>query len=442
MNNGKTKRGLEALAFGDVPPLPAKASSPALFIIHYSLFIIHYPLSTIMLDIDFYQEALLAPDFQFRPFSSPSQQPEALFLTGATGFLGAHLLSELLRQTPAKIYCLVRNNTGATEEQQRLKSTLQFYELWKEEFAPRIVPVVGEVSKPGLGIAKPAFSKLAERIEAIYHSAALVDFNRPYSTLKAVNVQGTYEILRLATESTTKPLHFVSSMAIFLPSQTLALNKRVMETDFPLPDTLQNGYSQSKWVAEKLLLNARERGFPVSIYRSPGIKGHSQTGITGNLNDPWCTLIKGCIQLGLFPDVDKTVNFVPVDYVSRAMIHLSLQNTSIGKTFHLVNPHPSTTWKDLFNMIRAIGYPLVEIPYEQWLAEVKQRAINNPKQELYAHLVSLIRSPLFSTQPRFDAEETRQGLIGSNIECSQVDMKLISNYFSFFHKSNYLAMPD
>jgi len=216
----------------------------------------------------------------------------------------------------------------------------------------------------------------------------------------------------------------------------------VLETELPEPEELPGGYNQSKWVAEKLLANARERGFPVSIYRPPGILGHSQSGIIENLDDPWCTLFKGCIQLRRFPDLPRKVGFVPVDYVSRALVYLSLQSDSIGKAFHLVNPHPPVSWQELFGMIQGLGYELLETPYEAWRDAVRQAVSAAPRDKLYAHLLLLANSPLFAAKPGFNAVQTVHGLRGSGIECPPVTRDLLAKYFAYFQKTNYIPAPS
>ncbi len=387
---------------------------------------------------DLKAEAVLDPTIQFqKPLSENSTNPKSIFLTGATGFLGAYLLDEILHKTSADIYCLVRRREPDTDKQ-RLKNHLQFHSLWKETFSSRIIPVAGEMSKPLLGLSKQKFSELAEQIDVIYHSGAFVNFTRPYLTLKATNVLGTQEILRLASLTQTKPIHFISSIAVLLGSSQ---NRKIMETEVLDPGNLKGGYNQSKWIAEKLIITAQERGLPSCIYRSPGIMGHSKTGIIGNLNDPWCNLMKGCVQMSKFPALEMTVNFVPVDYVSQAIVHLSLQEKAFGKVFHLLNPNPPI-WNYLFNNIRSLGYPLKEIASDEWWGEIKSSVSKNPKDKLYAHLLLLRHSALFSKKPQFDAHNMLEGLAGTSIVCPSIDTKLLSTYFSYFQKSGYIPVPQ
>ncbi len=170
--------------------------------------------------LDFKTEALLDATIEFsQPLSDNVTNPHGILLTGATGFVGAYLLDELLEKTTADIYCLVRcSDTDAGK--QRLKSHLQFYHLWQDKFCDRIIPLVGDLSQPFLGMSEAAFQQLASQIDIIYHNGAKVNSVSPYSQLKPPNVLGTQEVLRLASITKTKPVHFVSSVAVFLVKLT------------------------------------------------------------------------------------------------------------------------------------------------------------------------------------------------------------------------------
>ena len=122
---------------------------------------------------DLEAEAVLDPEIQ--PASTGAlPRPERVLLTGATGFLGSFVLFELLRHTRTDVYCLVR--AANTEEGgKELRKALEAYGLWDEELSSRIVPVVGDLSEPLLGLGPERFEELAGETDAVYHSGASVN---------------------------------------------------------------------------------------------------------------------------------------------------------------------------------------------------------------------------------------------------------------------------
>ncbi|NEP60335.1 MAG: amino acid adenylation domain-containing protein, partial [Symploca sp. SIO2G7] len=381
--------------------------------------------------------------------TQPTVEPSCILLTGATGFVGAFLLYELLQQTSADIYCLVRaDNTESA--QNKLQNCLKSYLVWEESFKSRIIPVIGDLSQPLLSISKEQFHKLADKIDVIYHNGAWVHHASPYSLLKATNVLGTQEVLRLACKVKAKPVHFISASSVF-PGVGNSGMKVIREQDnIDNGQVPFSGYSRSKWVAERLVTAARDRGLPVCIYRLARISGHSQTGVF-NVNDFLYRLIIGCVQLGSIPDGELIQDIIPIDYTSKAVVHISKQQASWGKAFHLVNPHPVST-NLFFQKLRSLGYPIQQLPYEQWHTQLLNIAEHSPEHPLYP-LFSLLPAknsqaqPSDSTKPsdstvvKLDYQNTLNGLTGTSITCPPIDDQLLSTYFSYLIDSGALAPP-
>ncbi|MBH8561812.1 amino acid adenylation domain-containing protein [Nostoc sp. CENA67] len=360
-------------------------------------------------------------------------EPSSILLTGATGFLGVFLLAELLQQTKADIYCLVRSK-NIEYSHKKLQNILEAYGIWNELWSDRIITIVGDLSKPFLGLEMEKFQQLASTIDVIYHNGAWVHHIYPYSILKPTNVLGTQEILRLASHNKTKPVHFISSSGV-VSSKVESGVKLAQEQDklndneFP-----NNGYSQTKWVAEKLVQTAAERGITISIYRPSRISGHSQTGVY-NSNDFLYKLIIGCIQLGSAPDTDIRDNIVPVDYVSKAIVYLSNQEKSLGKTFHLV--HPQTLHSHtLIDHIRSLGYAIEQISYNEWREKLLNLTQGSLEHPLYP-LVSFFPSKSQEKQTfdsgflKFDCKNTINGLAGSSIVCPEINENLLNTYLLY-----------
>jgi thioester reductase-like protein len=378
----------------------------------------------------------------------------AVCLTGATGFLGGFLLYELLEHTQAQIHCVVRAPTAA-EGAQRIRRNLESYRLWNDRHAARITPVPGDLTQPLWGLSAPQFQTLGRTIDTIYHCGAWVNFTYPYTALKAANVLSVQEALRLACQGQVKPLHFVSSVAVFSPAAYA--RDRIIREDNSLPHSsgFFSGYAASKWVAEKVITIARQRGVPVCIYRPGAIGGDSRTGM-GNTKDLIWNIIKGCIQLGVMPDLDTLpeldtmINVTPVDYVSRAIVQLSRRPASWGQAFHFSNPQPMH-WHEFAGFLHEYGYPLRQITNAEWYEVLFSRVARSPDNALFPFM------PLFpalnaeeevnqhsehAKELQIDCRNTLEGLAGSGITCPPVDRRLLAIYFTAFIRSGFMEAPS
>ncbi len=394
--------------------------------------------------IDLNREATLDDAIHPGNAAAATAELNAIFLTGATGFLGAFLLQELLDKTQATVFCLVRS-TSTEAAMARLQENLKVYGLWKVAYAPRIVSVLGDLAQPKLGIATAQYEQLAVSIDAIYHNGALLNYLYPYSKFKSVNVLGTQEVLRLACDKKIKPVHHVSSVAVF--ESSVYYNQRIVETD-PIDrcEDIYLGYSQSKWVSEKLVKIAGSRGLPVTIYRPPLVSGHSQTGVW-NTSGFLCRMIQGCIQMGsILSDLDMMLDLSPVDYNSQSIVYLSQQPLSVGKTFHLQNPH-LLHWKELIEFMHSAGYSLQTLPLTDWIQQLRQQRDNPlyPLLPFFQHQwtdnLTYIELNEKGYRPLISCEATLNALSKSEICCPPLDAQLLSTYFDYFVRSGFLQSP-
>jgi thioester reductase-like protein len=369
--------------------------------------------------------------------------PRAVALTGATGFLGAFLLCELLVHTRATVHCLVRAG-NAGEARERLLdnlSTLRLLDGLPPGSLERIAALPGDLAQPRWGLDERDFQALAETAEAVHHCGAWVNFTYPYPALKAANVGGTVEALRLAALGRAKPVHFVSTLAVFGAGSFTA--DGVGLEDSPLGDgRLGGGYPRSKWVAEKLLGLARERGIRSTIYRPGLVSGDSRTGV-GNVRDLMWAFLRGCVQMGAAPDLGFPFDPVPADWLGRAVVRLSRRRSSLDRAFHFFHPHP-IPWRDVFRFARSEGWPLELLPGAEWdrrLAGLLERGEENA----LAPFRPLLREGLLAADLqegagalRFDARNARSALEEA---VPPLDAGLLGCYFSWFLESGFLTAP-
>lgn len=397
-------------------------------------------LTNINLNINLNMDVLLEPDLHFDAPSAVNEGgPSSLLITGATGYLGAFLLRELIRRTEARIFCLVRGGT-ADEAFARIERNLKRYNLPADNLKRRVIAVPGDLASPRLGLAERQFESLAREIDLIYHNGALVNYLYPYQAHKTPNVNGTHEILRLAGHRKLKPVHFISTLSIFIGEKSA--DRDVFYEDDSLDDCgpPYSGYDQSKWVAEKIVRKAIARGLPASIYRPGLILGHSRTGQWNA--DFASNFIRTCIELRAAPDFDVTVNAVPVDHASKAIVQIAQHSSCAGRTFHISNPHPASGYK-ILEWMRSIGYQIALMPYADWRIALSRCAATYEKRGLLAYVYLMTEAdPNHFAKHRFDCQNTLSELAGSGISCPPLSAELIRLYLSYLARRGFIPRPD
>ncbi|HEU5382935.1 MAG TPA: amino acid adenylation domain-containing protein [Ktedonobacteraceae bacterium] len=397
-----------------------------------------------------YADAVLDPSFPQTIVSvEQRRQPQQIFLTSATGLLGSTLLVELLQRTGAQITCLVRAR-DADEGFQRIKYALQQDYLWQDAFASRIVPLCGDLTQPLLSLSEATFEHLAQEIDSIYHNGALFSNVLPYEELRNVNVRGVHEVLKLASIAKVKPIHYVSTLGVLSPLASPP-GMPLMEVDMleRHRDFMFSSYDKSKWCAESIMQLACERGMPVTIYRPGRLTGHSQTG-AWRTDDIVCRQIKGCIQLGSIPGTifQDQLEMTPVDYVSQAIVTLSLQSHKSGTVFHLLNRAMNVNVERLVTWINDFGYPLEQQSYQVWWSALQQAAeertgnVLAPFLATYPEPVSEDGSQDVAARIIYDDRQTQLALAGTSISCPPLDRELIHSYLTYFVKSGFLPAPQ
>ncbi len=300
--------------------------------------------------------------------------PRRIFLTGATGFVGGYLARQLLAHDDTEVYALCR---GSDDPQAQLVDSLVARGLWRKSFAGRLHAVHGSLAEPQLGLGAQDWQRLAESCDCIVHCAALVNFLYDYQAHRPPNVLGTQALLRLATEQGHKPLHFISTLG--------TLDKHAALQSEPLAETFHpaqaiapsSGYSRSKWVAERLLLAARERGASVTLYRLGEVMPCGELGLP-NQRALTHFLLSAIVQIGAKPDVALRSDWSPVDDVARRVIAAVLDHERWNSDYHVFRPGSVCFGEAL----ERTGMRLKTLSCKDWTARLELLANDAARREL------------------------------------------------------------
>jgi amino acid adenylation domain-containing protein/thioester reductase-like protein len=386
-------------------------------------------------------DRFLPQEIQVKGTYHKSTEPKHILLTGASGFLGAHLLFDLYHASKATIHCLIRaeNEHEATA---RLNATLNKYQL-DLQCNSRVKPLLGDLTQPLIGLSPAQFDNLSNSIDIIVHNGAAVNHLYNYELLRAANVNSTLDIIRLATQNKAKSIHYISTLSAashFIDGSNCIIEDLMDAQKEIRPPS--DGYSQTKWVSEQLLAEGFRQGLSINIYRPGWIVGQTKTGAINAESNHLLMLLKGCIQLQVAPKWEMALDMLPVDTLSKIIIDTALHSNQYGTVFNLINPN-KLSWTHLIQYINQRGYSVSLIDPILWKEEHlkfinKDNAlyslyplyINTPQGDWMKGLSTISNANNYNTSKAFD----EMGQLAPTINTS-----LLDTYFGYLERQGFLT---
>lgn len=388
----------------------------------------------------------LAPEFKLASSEQtvaacPLSEAKTILLTGATGFLGGFLLHDLIQHTTARIVCLIRFNapyrTDRSAAMARLRRNMLDLGFWDHSMLDRIDVLPANLSRNRLGLVPEVYESLVETVDVIVHCAAQVNLVYPYAALRDANVEGTREILRLAFLSNAT-VQYVSTNGVLPPSQTGWPESTIMPLE-DVPEKLLDGYCQTKWVAEQLVLESAKRGLPANVIRIGTLSGHSETGST-NTYDLITALIVESVHLGVAPEIPNWhIEMTAVDFVSRGIIAIGDHIDPNQRIYHLGDSEPIDC-RLLFQHLDTLGYPTTRTSWKSWVA-LWQEKRGSAKGGDHGLTVDILRSGMPSEEfllgiIALKDDATRPAL--GDLKRPKVDAKLLQTYARHWYARGWM----
>lgn len=293
--------------------------------------------------------------------------PTCYLVTGATGFLGSTLVATFLRGSRScRVICLVRQEEDQVHARWKQAWGLDCYpRYWDPE---RVQLLRGDLTLPHLGVTEEEWASLAQSVNVIVHAGAQRNVLLPYSALRDTNVGGMVELLRLCGEGRPKAFHFVSSDSILQELPPDEKEEPMGPRLHPQLDEM-NGHAQSQWVAERLLVQAHQRGLRCSISRPARMAPHS-TSAFWNPNDLLMRMLRGTILMKAYPMAPHvTWNMPSVDFIA-VCVSLIVESMGHGenilRAYNISQPGEGVELSQLMTWVSQAGYVVTERSYEGW----------------------------------------------------------------------------
>lgn len=324
---------------------------------------------------------------------------ENVILTGATGYLGAHILNELLDEKPnIKVYCLIRKTKNGLTIKEKLKERLNFYfgNKFDNEFDKRIFTIESDITNENLGLSKSNYELIKNNTSCIINSAANVKHYGYYSDFEKTNVIAVKHLIKFALE-TNKKLVQISTTSV--SGNTLVgeksklnnFNKEVNydEKTFFAGQSFENVYTYSKFEAEKLVFeNIIENNLDGLVLRVGYITPRYSDGVfqINKLENALYNRIQTFIKLGHVPENLRhfLVEFTPVDYLAKSVIKsIEFYNNSIN-VLHLYNPNHII----IEDLVKAISEKSSIIPDEDFRNLIRKTLKDPNKRTIISSIVN------------------------------------------------------
>jgi len=294
-------------------------------------------------------------------------------VTGANSFLGVHIVEALLAWGATEVACLVRASAGQSAAE-RFSQALQDNHLTHLDL-DRVSVYAADITQPQLGLPDEVYARIDSTFGALVHNAAHVNHVLDYESLARDNVEPIFECLRLCEGRSKKIFNFVSTLSA---SSAMDAAGQVLEQPAaPTPPIyIKNGYNLSKWVGERILQRARDRGVWVNLFRPGNISFNSLTGVCQPHKNRLMLMLKGSIQLGQVPELSLNFDLMPVDFLARFIAFHASRYQPTQAVFNLHNPQP-LSWDAYVASFRDSGREFSLVSIAEWQRQLARVDADN-----------------------------------------------------------------
>lgn len=310
-------------------------------------------------------------------FSNQKITAKNILLTGSTGYLGIHILYELLKNTNSNIYCLIRNKNGEYSKD-RLIQKLTYY--FGKDILPlvdkRIQVIVSDISSPKLGLSNKNYESLGKQIDLVIHSAALVDHYGNSDLFELINVTGTINIIEFCKEFSIYMNHI----------STTSVSASIIDSDKPVKfdehslyvgqNYEENIYIKTKFKAEYKIWEAINLGMQISVYRLGNITARFLDGKFQE-NDKKNAFLNRIITLSKLTKIPKSlsklkIDLSPVDICASIITSCIYYKSSYSKVFHIYN-NKQLNLIDLIDLIKSSNKEISIVSDEEFYKYIKNK---------------------------------------------------------------------
>jgi amino acid adenylation domain-containing protein/thioester reductase-like protein len=340
---------------------------------------------------------------------------DRILLTGATGFLGIHLLRSLLEDTRARVTCLVRASDSACAEQ-RICDQWRWYFGATELQSARVEVLAGDITERGLGLDPGVHRSLARACEHVIHAAADVRHVGDSTEIFRANLDGTQNVLELVTSAWSTSLHYVSTIGV-KGVMTDGTDCSFAECDLDIGQSPTEDYSASKLAAERVVRSFLGTGGSGTVLRVGTVAPHSVTGRfqRDGARNFFLRYLCSTVELGLGSDwPGRSYALAPVDSLARAIITLADLGAPGQETFHVSTPHMLTHYQ-LIQVLQALGYAIRVLDPEEFVQRVLCLARDPRLEHAVGGVLSLI-NPTPGSHVQLDSGWTQAKLRAAGFE--------------------------
>ena len=371
-----------------------------------------------------------------------------VLLTGATGFLGAHILDSLMHNETGKIYCLVRSNSP-DDRRGRWPQMLQYYfgNKYDAELGKRIIPVVGDITRDGLSDNAPT------DVQTVIHTAATVKHFGSYEYFRSVNAEGTQNVINYASRIGAELIH-ISTISVsgnsladeFAVYRSEKL-KNFYETSLFIGQPLDNVYVRSKFEAEVEVLEAIRNGLNAKIIRVGNLTNRlSDSRFQPNYkSNAFLTRFKAALDLGMVPDYLLPIyaEFSPIDQTADGVIKIA-QYADDQCVFHLNSNRP-IYFDRLVEVLNQLGYRMDVVSGEKFNRTLQNLAKNSKTEYIYEAFQNDMNENgelVYDSNIRIRNDFTDWFMKKVGFEWTQIDFDYIKGYLEYFRNLGYFEVRN